>query len=125
MSDTPRIGVRRLPGKGRGVVALVPLAVGEVVERAPTVALSAADTDALPGTVLDDYYFAHPADPEGGLMVLGLSALCNHADDPTAETRAVEDPETGWTVHLVGRQALAPGEELTRRYAGPLWFPPA
>lgn len=119
-----KLGLGRVGRKGRGVFAAAPLAAGELLEIAPTVELDRHDTDTIVGTTFDDYYFAHPSDPEGGLLVLGLSSLVNHADDPNTETTAHHADGIGWVVHLRALRDIAPGQELTRRYACLLWFEP-
>lgn len=120
----PRLAVRAIQGKGRGVVALVPLRAGETLERAPAVELGAEDTERIALTRLDDYYFAHPGDPEGGLIVLGLATLVNHGERPNAETVTSFERGVGWTVALRALRDIAAGEEITRRYACPPWFEP-
>lgn len=119
-----KLSVRSVPGKGRGVFAGSPITAGEVLERAPALELDTQSTDAIAPTSLDDYYFAHPADPEGGLLVLGLSTLVNHSDTPNTQTTAAFDRHTGWTVTLRALRVILAEEELTRRYACPVWFDP-
>ena len=119
------LAVRTAPGKGRGVFAVRAIEAGETLEIAPAIPLDEADTDALAGLTLDSYYFAHPEDPEGGMIALGRATLVNHSDEPNAETVFARDPEAGWTVALRALRAVAPGEEITRRYACALWFDPA
>lgn len=108
--------------KGRGVIAYRHIHRGEHLETAHTIQLNVQDTDRLTGTSLDDYYFAHPADPDGGLLVLGLASLCNHSDHPSVRTIARHDGAVGWVVEMWALRDIAPGEELTRRYACDLWF---
>ncbi len=126
-SDTvaaSKLQLRAVGGKGRGVFATGPIAAGEVLETAPTVVLDRHDTDTIVGTTLDNYYFAHPRDPEGGLLVLGVSSLLNHSDAPNAETEARQEEGLGWLVELRALRGIGAGEELTRRYACELWFEP-
>jgi uncharacterized protein len=121
---TSKLQLRGVGRKGRGVFAAGPIAAGELLETVPTVELNRHDTDAMVGTTVDDYYFAHPADPEGGLLVLGLSSLVNHSEAPNTETRARRDAGVGWTIELRASRDIGAGEELTRRYACELWFEP-
>jgi len=118
------IAVRRIAGKGRGLFALAPFAAGDVLEVSSAIALGKVDADAIARTVLDDYNFAHPGDPDGCLIVLGHATLCNHSDDPNAETVSRRDPDIGWIVELRAIRRIEPGEEITRRYACDLWFDP-
>jgi SET domain-containing protein len=124
----PKLELRPVGRKGRGVFASVRLARGELLETAPTVELSGRDTESIVGTTLDNYYFAHPDDPERGLLVFGICSLINHAEDPNVETAARRLEGVGWLLELRALRDIAPDEELTRRYACELWFelePPA
>lgn len=126
-SDTvaaPGLQLRKVGRKGRGVFAAGPIGAGELLETVPTVELNRHDTETIIGTTVDDYYFAHPADPEGGLLVLGLSSLLNHSDAPNAETTARHEEGVGWLIELRALRDIGAGEELTRRYACELWFEP-
>lgn len=119
---TGKLGIARLEGKGRGVVALEPCEPGEVLEVAPAIELSPADTDHIASTVLDHYYFANPGEPEGGLLVLGYASLMNHSNRPNAETVAHRDEAAGWTIRLHALQPIAKGEEVSRCYSCEPWF---
>ena len=121
---SPKLELRIVGRKGRGVFAAAPIAAGELLEAAPTVELGRHDTETVIGTTLDNYYFAHPSDPEGGLLVFGLSSLLNHADQPNAETTPHHADSLGWLLELRALSDIAPGQELTRRYACELWFEP-
>lgn len=117
----PRLQVRFVPRKGRGVFAAVAIAAGDLLEAAPSVEIV---DDIVPGTALDDFPFAHPEDPDKALIVFGLASLMNHADDPnTAETKRRAEG-IGWVVETRAVRDIAPGEEITRRYACELWFEP-
>ncbi|MEZ5670673.1 MAG: hypothetical protein R3F55_25200 [Alphaproteobacteria bacterium] len=120
-----KVAPRRAGAKGRGVYATAAIAAGEVILCDCTIELSEADVVAVTPTAIDNYYFAHPAGDRLGLVVLGLASLCNHADAPSALTLTERDPELGWLVTLVAARAIAAGEEITRRYACPVWFEPA
>lgn len=121
---SPKLSVSAVRGKGRGVFAAAPIGAGELLESAPTVELDQRDTDTILGTTFDNYYFAHPTDPEGGLLVFGLVSLINHAEAPNAETTSRHLDGIGWVLELRALRDIAPGEELTRRYACELWFEP-
>ena len=123
-AGTPKLRLRAIGRKGRGVFAAAPIAAGELLETASTVELNHHDTETIVGTTLDNYYFAHPLDPEGGLLVLGLSSLINHSDAPNAETAARQEGGAGWLIELRALRDIGSGEELTRRYACELWFEP-
>jgi SET domain-containing protein len=121
---SPKLALRAVGRKGRGIFAAARIAAGELLETAPTVELDRHDTDTIVGTTLDNYYFAHPADPEGGLLVFGLASLINHADEPNTGTTPRHADGLGCVLELRALRDIAPGEELTRRYACELWFDP-
>jgi SET domain-containing protein len=114
------------PGCGRGLFAAADIAAGEVVDRACT-----AEIDAAQALVLDamhpvgDFYFEHPEDKARGLMVFGLPSLINHSDDPNAHVRFELAEGFGWIAVLYALKPIAAGAEITYRYRCPLWFPPA
>ena len=122
---TPRL-IRVAPGpagaKGRGLFATAPIARGETIDENCTLDLDEAQCTTLEPTPVNDHYFAHPADDTRGLLVLGYASLCNHADDPSADTGFRYDERVGWIVVLTARRDIAAGEEITRRYACPPWF---
>lgn len=111
-----------VPGKGRGMVAARAFAAGEVIELAPTIHLSPADCDLMEQSAVGDYYFAHPADPEAGMVVLGLTSLCNHSDRPNADLRWRQEDGVGWIAELYALAPITTGEEITRRYRCLPWF---
>ncbi|MGF1623519.1 MAG: SET domain-containing protein-lysine N-methyltransferase [Alphaproteobacteria bacterium] len=121
---TMKVAPGNAGAKGIGVFATAAIARGETISCDCTIPLSPADVRAVTPTVIDHYYFAHPEDDECGLLVLGLASLCNHADHPSALTVTARDPDLGWIVTLVAAHAIAAGEEITRRYACPVWFEP-
>lgn len=116
-----RLEVRAIGRKGRGVFAARPIRAGELIESAPTAEVS---DDIRPGSPFDDYPFAHPDDPKRGLIVFGLASLMNHADDPNTETVTRPEDGIGWIIETRATRDIAPGEEVTRRYACELWFEP-
>jgi hypothetical protein len=119
-----KLEIRLDPRKGRCVVACAAIAVGELIERAPVIVLSAADCRAVDGTLLGHYYFHWDGDFEGdgrGAVPLGLAALCNHAPQPSA--RVARDLD-GLTMDLVALRPIAPGQEITIDYGCALWFDP-
>lgn len=111
-----------IPGKGRGLVAGESIASNAVIDRCPTIHLSAADCELMERSAVGDYYFAHPEDAEAGMVVLGLTSLCNHSEMPNAELRWRLEDGVGWVAELFALRAIAAGEEITRRYRCPPWF---
>jgi SET domain-containing protein len=119
-----KLELRATARKGRGVFAAAAIDAGELLETSPGVALDRHDTETIVGTTLDNYYFAHPTDPDGGLLVFGLSSLVNHSDAPNVDIVPRQAGPLGWLVELRALREIAPGEELTHRYACELWFEP-
>ena len=116
---------RAVAGKGRGLFAAAAIARGEVIDRACTVPVEGEQCLVLERMPLGEYYFAHPDDPESGLIVLGLPSLCNYADAPTAHVEWRRDAALGWVAELVALEDIAAGEEITYRYRCGPWFEPA
>ena len=111
------------PGRGRGLFAAAPIVKGEVIDRACTVAISAEQTGPLDAMrPLGDFYFAHPTDADGGLMVLGHASLCNHAESPNADVHFEAGEACGWIAVLQALEDIPAGAEITYRYRCPLWF---
>jgi len=111
-----------IAGKGRGLRAVRPIGLGEIIESAPTIVLSAHDCEVIERTPVGDYYFAHPDSAEDGLVVLGLTSLCNYAEAPNAEVRWRHVEGVGWLADLIAVRGIDSGEEITRRYRCHPWF---
>lgn len=115
-----RVRLALLPDKGRGLVAVRPLAAGTCLERAPALRLSAADRRLLDETAFFAYYFADPrqfagADSHDALVAFGILTFCNHAERPNATVRWEED-ETGLWAVLEAAADIAAGQEITLFY---------
>ncbi|MEX2644475.1 MAG: SET domain-containing protein-lysine N-methyltransferase [Acetobacterales bacterium] len=102
--------------------ATAPITRSETLIEDCTAVLGADECALMERTVVGHYYFAHPKDDDLGLLVFGLASLCNHADRPNATTSYRHDDGLGWIVVLTATRDIAPGEEITRRYACPPWF---
>lgn len=121
-----KITWKRLPGKGRGVIATAAIASGEIVEVSPVLPLALKDSE-CPG--LNDYSLAWGEDVEGGLgpqkdCAIGLGYLClyNHSTAPNVTFEHRYDREE---IAVTALRDIAEGEELTIDYGVPLWFPSA
>lgn len=102
-----------IEGKGRGVIATRDVAAGEVIETAPVVPFDGDLPEELSGLPFDwGNYEA---------IVLGLTQLVNHDDDPNCEV--IRDLD-GLTVELIAKRDIRAGEELSHSYKCPLWFTP-
>ncbi|MCC7070785.1 MAG: SET domain-containing protein-lysine N-methyltransferase [Deltaproteobacteria bacterium] len=112
-----------IEGKGRGVVAALPFARGELLERAHVIVIPEGHAPLLDVTVLEHYVYDWP---EGRVAVaLGHGSLFNHSYRPNARYR--RDLEAQQLV-FEALTDIAPGEEITINYNGdpadrtPLWF---
>lgn len=117
--------VRRSARHGRGLFATEPIPRDTVLMQAPVLLIAADQRDALQGTIVDDYVYEWDDDGTAAL-VLGVSSICNHADDPNAYLWLVPD---GPSAELVTIARIDEGEEITVSYraeagpeTGPLWF---
>ena len=130
--DLPRpIGVKHFDRKGRGVVAVRPIAAGELIERAPVVIIPAQDRAATDRTIVFTYVFMWEHDTvEQDLytgtgragIALGLASLLNHSYTPNAEfIRHIDEYE----IEIRASRDIAAGEEILIDYQMDLWFDPA
>lgn len=117
--------VRTSPRHGRGLFATEAIARDTVLMEAPVLLIAAEQRDALQGTIVDDYVYEWDDDGTAAL-VLGVSSMCNHADEPNAYLWLVPH---GPSAELVTIADIAPDEEITVSYraeagpeTGPLWF---
>ncbi len=120
MTDSP-LEIREVPGKGRGVFATQPIERGALIERTAVLAMPESELELVRQTQLSDYLFAWPLSDEiGEAIAFGRISLANHADVPNTEYRRhLNQGLMDW----VALRPIAAGEELTIRYACPLWFP--
>ena len=121
--DVNKIAWKRIPGKGRAVIATAAIARGEMVECSPVLPLALADSE-CPG--LTEYSLAWGEDAPGGLApgkecAIGLGYLClyNHSEAPNVTFDHRYDADE-IAVHAL--RDIAAGEELTINYGVPLWF---
>ncbi len=113
MTSAPALAVASFPGRGRGVVALRAFAQGELVERAPVIALSLEDRERIHDSLLARYYFEWGEDDEGAAIVLGYGSLYNHSFSPNL---CYEFHETEFAIEFVALCDIAAGEELAINY---------
>ncbi len=119
------VEVRSSPREGRGLFAVEPIAADSLVMEAPLLLIPAEQRAALQATIVDDYVYEW--DEHGtAALVLGVSSMCNHDDDPNAFLWLVPD---GLVAQLFALRAIPVGEEITVSYRAeegsedaPLWF---
>jgi len=107
--------VRSSPGKGRGVFAQRSWQPGELIERAPALVLSPADTKTIQNTLLDRYYYVWGDAGDEAAIALGNGSIYNHSWEPNAIY--VRRPELN-EIHFLAHRSIAPGDEITVNYNG-------
>lgn len=107
------LAVVLFPGKGRGVVALRPIGAGELIERAPVIAVPAKDVPALTSTALGRYYFEWGPNDDHAAVALGYGSLYNHSYEPNV---AFEFREDEHVIEFVALRDIDAGDELTVNY---------
>jgi SET domain-containing protein len=111
--------IRRIPGKGRGIVATEAVPTGTAIVTCPVVVYDWTDAGRIEKTRLGDYNFRFGEHAQRSCIVLGVISLCNHDESPNAALVCNEPEET---MTLVALRAIAPGEEICIKYRRPLWF---
>ena len=107
------IEVRKVDGKGRGVIAVEDIPAGAVIEIAPVAPFSGELPEELSG---------YPIAWNGGqALVFGVAQMVNHDSNPNVDFCC--DFEN-LTLTLVADREIKKGEELLIDYDCPLWFTP-
>jgi len=108
------IEVKRVAGKGRGVFAIVDIARGTVIERAPVLVLPVDEICRPSGrTRLEEYCFHWGRGTVA--LPLGYGALYNHSYTPNAR---YDDRARSGTKIFTALRDIAKGEEITVSYNG-------
>ena len=108
---------------GRAVFATRRIRADTLLMQAPLLLVPAVQRDHLAATLVDDYVYEWDEDGTAAL-VLGISSICNHHDEPNAFLWLL--PETS-TAELWSTEPIRAGAEVTVSYradgrADPLWF---
>ena len=114
------IEVKSLPQKGRCVVTTQKITPGTIVEIAPVSACNSEERVLFQKTDFFKYLFVRPGeysigDNIKGYVVFGLASFCSHHKNPNAYIDWIED-EVGIWSHLVAKQEMQKGEEVTLFY---------
>jgi uncharacterized protein len=117
--------VRASAREGRGLFATERIRADTLLMEAPLLLIPASERTDLQATIVDDYVYEWDEDGTAAL-VLGVSSMCNHDDDPNAFLWLVPDR---LTAQLFALRDIAEGEEITVSYRAeegsedaPLWF---
>ena len=114
------IEVKKITGKGRGIIATESIAQGSLLEVAPVIPFPAEQRAIVDKTELFKYYFVQPMEyveneKAKGYIILGLASLCNHTEEPNSYVDWVEDKVGIWS-HLIAKKDIKVGEEITMFY---------
>src|SRR4051794_15654032 len=109
-TQSDRIEVKRVKGKGRGVFARHLIRKGELIERVPMLVMPIGESKG--GSVVSDYCFAWGRGTVA--LALGYGSLYNHSFRPNARYDDV-GPQTK---EFKALRAIQPGEEITVNYNG-------
>jgi SET domain-containing protein len=120
---TRLVEVRRIPGKGRGVVALVDLPEGTLVEESPVQPVSATEAAVIEASAPSVAQHLFWWDDDGReAVVFGIGTMFNHSPDGCL--RLTRDYASD-VIRFFLKRAVSAGEELCYDYGCPLWFTPA
>jgi hypothetical protein len=122
-SSGVRMGV--VVGHGRGMFAARKFLKGELIERAPVVAIDQKKWPNAEKTILSDYAFDWGEKDEHAAIALGYISIYNHSYSPNAQLEQMLDE---LMMEIVAIADIEPGEEITINYNGDpdnrdsLWF---
>ena len=126
-SDPNSRGVRMgvVEGHGRGMFATRRLVKGELIERAPIVAIDEKKWPNAAKTILSNYAFDWGEKDEHAAIALGYISIYNHSYSPNAQLEQMLDE---LMMEMIAIKDIQAGEEITVNYNGdpanqdPLWF---
>lgn len=106
---------------GRSVFANQFLKKGQLVMQAPTAQLDSKQCKSIREADLGAYCMAHPADPDGGLLLLSEAALCLAPDEACLIASATNVGPSGWIVEFHAARDIQEGELLARQEKVDRW----
>ena len=125
-----KLRVAEMGARGRGVVAMEPIAAGALIERAPVVLVPEADRRAVEASNAGHYIFMWEHDRIGedlyggkgrAAVALGFASLVNHSFEPNCRfVRHID----ALALDVVALRDIPAGEEITFDYGMTLWFDP-
>lgn len=118
-----RVGIRDLGAKGRGMIALLPIPRGLLIDSAPVLVLPAEERRRMEDSRVAHYWFywdEGPTDEDWtAAIALGPVSLCNHSGNPNARFEANLE---ACRIDLFALRDIREGEEITFDYGCELWF---
>jgi SET domain-containing protein len=118
-----RMGV--IEGHGRGMFAMRRFMKGELIERAPVLAIDEKHWPSAAKTLLSDYAFDWGEKDEHAGIALGYISIYNHSYAPNAQLEQLMDE---LMMEIVAIKDIEAGEQIMINYNGepanqdPLWF---
>lgn len=106
--------LKRIPGKGRSVIATRNFKTGEIIENCPTVVLTPKERKQCEKTLMN-YYMYPWRSTRSASVVLGYGSIINHSFTPNA------DWKQNFKTQTMVYRAIKPikkGEEITVNYNG-------
>jgi SET domain-containing protein len=110
---------------GRGMFAVRKFLKGELIERAPVVAIDEKKWPNAAKTILSDYAFDWGEKDEHAAIALGYISIYNHSYSPNAQLEQMLDE---LMMEIIAIKDIEAGEEITINYNGDpenkdeLWF---
>src|SRR5881296_1803041 len=111
--------------RGRGMFARRKFLKGELIERAPVIALNEKQWPFAQKTILSDYAFDWGEHDEQAAIALGYVSIYNHSYAPNAQLEELLDE---LMMEVIAIRDIEADEEITINYNGdpekqdPLWF---
>jgi len=111
--DLP-ISIKRIPGKGLGVVAERDISKGEVIERCPVLLLTPTERKQCEKTILNHYLYPWKS-TRSAAIVMGYGFIYNHSFTPNADWK--QDFRATQMVYRAIAD-IKKGEEISVNYNG-------
>jgi SET domain-containing protein len=124
------LGVADFGARGRGIVALVDIEPGRLIERSPVLIIPSCERPAVDKTVIFTYVFMwehHTVEQDlyshsgRSAIALGYTSLLSHSSAPNCNfIRHIDE----LFIDVFAKRPIRAGEELTIDYQMTLWFEP-
>jgi hypothetical protein len=124
------LAVADFGARGRGIVALVDIEPGQLVERSPVLIIPSCERRAVDKTVIFTYVFMwehHTVEQDlyshsgRSAIALGYTSLLSHSSAPNCNfIRHIDE----LFIDVFAKRPIRAGEELTIDYQMTLWFEP-
>src|SRR5262245_37046273 len=123
--NSRRVWMGVVEGRGRGMFACRKFLRGELIERAPIVAIDEKKWPNAAKTILSDYAFDWGENDEHAAIALGYISIYNHSYSPNAQLVQMLDE---LMMEIIAIKDIEAGDEITINYNGDpenqdqLWF---